>query len=107
MFIGLFNLTLTTILFGLGYGAIWPVYAAASRDYFHRSVAGSVVGLWTLLLGIGSIISPILSGWTIDITGKYASAFLLALAASGISLLLLVPIPNLPRNQENNSRIKS
>lgn len=89
---GLFHLTLTTALFGLGYGAIWPMYAAAARDYFSRNVAGSVVGLWTLLLGIGSIISPILSGWTIDITGKYASAFLLALAASVIALLLLVPI---------------
>jgi MFS family permease len=89
-----FTLTLTTILFGLGYGAIWPVYAAAARDYFHRNVAGSVVGLWTLLLGIGSIISPILSGWAIDTTGTYASAFFLALAASVIALILLLPIPN-------------
>jgi len=89
---GLFNLTLTTALFGLGYGAIWPVYAAAARDYFSKNVAGSVVGLWTLLLGIGSIISPILSGWAIDMTGSYSSAFFLALAAAGIAFLLLVPI---------------
>jgi MFS family permease len=91
---GLFSLTLTTAVFGLGYGAIWPVYAAAAQDYFHRNVAGSVVGLWTLYLGIGSVISPILGGWVIDRTGSYSSAFFLSLAASVIAFILLLPIPN-------------
>ena len=104
---GLFNLTLTTAIFGLGYGAIWPVYAAAARDYFPRNVAGSVIGLWTLFLGVGSIISPIISGLAIDMTGTYASAFLLALAASVIALLLLLPIPNMPYAQGMSSTIKS
>lgn len=92
---GLFILTISTAIFGLGYGPIWPVYAAAARDYFPSKVAGSVIGLWTLLLGVGSILSPILSGLAIDTTGSYASAFLLTLAASVIALLLLLPIPNI------------
>ncbi|MFH1489446.1 MAG: MFS transporter [Pseudomonadota bacterium] len=81
-----------TALFGLGYGAIWPVYAAAVRDFFQKESAGSVMGLWTFFLGIGTTLSPVLSGWTIDRMGTYMTAFMLAFAGGVISLLLLLPI---------------
>ena len=89
---GLFQLILFLVVFGFGYGAIWAVYAAAARDFFSEKTAGSVIGLWTVLLGVGSIISPVITGWTIDRTGNYASAFFLALAGAVLSLLLLLPI---------------
>ena len=92
----LFKLGLFTAIFGLGYGAIWPVYAAAARDYFQKNSAGSVIGLWTFLLGIGSIFSPILSGWTIDKTGSYTSAFFLAFISAVLSFLLLLPMVRTP-----------
>jgi len=92
---GLLLLTLFTAIFGLGYGALWPLYAAAARDYFPQKVAGSVIGLWTIFLGVGCIISPIISGWAIDITGTYTAAFILCLTGSVIALLLLLPIPNI------------
>jgi len=89
---GLFQLILFLVVFGFGYGAIWAVYAAAASDFFSEKTAGSVVGLWTVLLGVGSIISPVITGWTIDRTESYASAFFLALAGAVLSLLLLLPI---------------
>jgi MFS family permease len=89
---GLFQLILFLVFIGLGYGALWPVYAAAARDFFSEKSAGSVIGLWTVYLGVGSIISPILAGWTIDKTGNYSSAFLLALASAVLSVLLLLPM---------------
>jgi len=79
-----------TILFGLGFGAVWPVYAAAAPDYFDKKSAGSVIGLWTVFLGIGSIISPVICGWTIDITGDYTWAFLSGLICAVISCILLL-----------------
>ncbi len=94
-FQGLFNLILFTAIFGLGYGALWPLFAAAARDYFPQKVAGSVIGLWTIFLGVGCIVSPIISGWAIDITGTYTAAFILSLTGSVIALLLLLPIPNI------------
>jgi len=87
-----FTLILSTFIFGLGYGAIWPVYAASAADYFSKGSAGSVVGLWTIYLGVGSMLSPVVTGWTIDATGGYIWAFLLALIGAVISLLLLLPI---------------
>ena len=85
-------LAIFTALFGLGYGSIWPIYAAAASDYFPRRHSGSVVGLWTLYLGAGSVVSPVLSGWTIDVTGAYKWAFLIGVLSAIVSLILLVPM---------------
>jgi OFA family oxalate/formate antiporter-like MFS transporter len=85
-------LTLFTAIFSLGYGALWSMYAASASDYFSKESAGSIVGLWTLYLGIGSIISPIIAGWTADTTGTLAWSFVLAAAGGVMSLLLLIPV---------------
>ena len=89
---GFFVLAIFTTVFGIGYGTIWPVYAASARDFFSKEYAGSVIGLWTLYHGIGSILSPMIAGWTIDATGSYVWAFILAMISAALSLLLLVPI---------------
>jgi len=81
-----------SMIFGVGYGTLWPVYAASARDLFPKNYSGSVIGLWTLYHGLGSIISPVLSGWVIDATGTYVWAFILAMSCSFLSLLLLLPI---------------
>lgn len=91
-FQGFFALSLFTAVFGLGYGAVWAMYAAAAPDYFSKKSTGSVIGLWTFCLGVGSILSPVTSGWTIDTTGTYTWAFILAMISALISLILLLPI---------------
>lgn len=78
--------------YGLGYGAIWPVYAAAASDFFSRSKTGSVVGLWTVFLGVGSIAAPILGGWLIDKTGYYSSTFLTGVVSGVVSSIILVTV---------------
>jgi OFA family oxalate/formate antiporter-like MFS transporter len=85
-------LTLFTAIFSLGYGAAWSMYAAAASDYFSKESAGSIVGLWTVYLGIGSILSPIIAGWIADTTGTLAWSFVMAAAGAVISLFLLVPV---------------
>ena len=85
-------LVLFTVVFGVGYGTIWPVYAASSRDLFSEDYSGSIVGLWTLYHGLGSILAPVFAGWTIDTTGTYVLAFILAAVSSTLSLLLLLPL---------------
>jgi MFS family permease len=78
-----------TAFYGLGHGAVWPVYAASASDYFSKSKTGSVVGLWTVFLGIGSIASPVICGWTIDKTGGYGWAFGLGMCSGILSALVL------------------
>jgi len=89
---GFLALTLCTAIFGVGYGTVWSMYAASASDYFSKESTGSIVGLWTLYLGIGSIVSPIIAGWIADTTGTLAWSFLLAMAGAVISLFLLLPV---------------
>jgi MFS family permease len=85
-------LILFTSAFGVGYGAIWPVYAASARDLFSKDYSGSIVGLWTVCHGLGSILAPVLAGWVIDRTGTYVWAFILTVISGAISSLLLLPL---------------
>lgn len=83
-------------LFGVGFGAVWPVYAAAAADYFDRSATGSVIGLWTVFLGLGSILSPVICGWSIDTSGSYRWAFNIGWISALISVMLLIPLCRKP-----------
>jgi OFA family oxalate/formate antiporter-like MFS transporter len=89
---GFSMLFLISVIFGVGYGTLWPVYAASARDLFSKDYSGSIIGLWTLYHGLGSTLSPVISGWTIDATGNYVWAFILAMISSMVSLLLLLPL---------------
>jgi MFS family permease len=89
---GLAALQVFSAIFGIGYGTLWAVYAASARDLFPGNYSGSIIGLWTVFHGVGSIIAPVLSGWTIDASGTYHYAFILAASASAMSVLLLVPV---------------
>lgn len=80
--------------FGFGYGAVWPAYGAAASDFFAKEHTGGIVGLWTCFLGVGSVVSPVLCGWTIDLTGGYGWALLLGLFSGVMSAVVLLGMRN-------------
>jgi MFS family permease len=90
------SLAIVSVIFGIGYGAVWPVYASVTADYFPKEYSGGIMGLWTFLLGIGSILAPVVSGWTIDVSGTFFWAFILAFITSTLGLLLLIPLLRIP-----------
>ena len=95
-------LILCISIFSLGYGIAWSMYAASASDYFSKDFSGSIVGLWTVYLGIGSILSPIIAGWIADATGTLSWSFILSAIGGGISFLFLLPLWRLsPRNSPN------
>lgn len=84
-----FGIHLFMGIFGFGYGPIWPLYAVCATDYFSKGSAGFIVGFWTLFLGIGFILSPIIAGWIADVTGMFMWSFILAMSTAVISMFLL------------------
>ena len=86
------GLIVFTAIFALGYGTVWSMYAASASDYFSKEFSGSIIGLWTVYLGIGSILSPIIAGWIADTTGTLGWSFVLAAAGALLSLFLLMPM---------------
>ena len=98
------GLIVSISIFSLGYGIAWSMYAASASDYFSKEFSGSIVGLWTVYLGIGSIISPIIAGWIADVTGTLSWSFILSAIGGGVSFLLLLPLSRLlPINSHQES----
>ena len=84
-------------IFGIGYGACWSMYAACASDFFSKQAAGKIIGLWTVYLGIGTMLSPIIAGWIADTTGTLMWSFLIAMSGGVASLLLLLPMLKVPQ----------
>jgi MFS family permease len=85
-------LIIAVVIFGWGYGSVWSLYAACASDYFPKELAGSIIGLWTLYLGIGCLVAPIVAGGIADDTGTLTWGFYMAVGGSVVSLLLLLPM---------------
>ena len=86
---GLVGLYVVAILFGLGYGGIFPVYAVTIRELMPFTEAGRRTGLvflfGALAMGFGSWIGGVL----FDATGTYVPAFLLGVAFNVANLAVL------------------
>jgi sugar phosphate permease len=89
--------------FGFLYGAVWPMYGACARDYFPKGITGAVLGLMTIFYGVGSMISPVLTGYLADVTGTFRLSFGLGGFAALISALLIgwIGRPEVPRKEED------
>ena len=88
----LVTLFIAAFIFSLGYGAVWAMYAAASSDYFDRESSGTIVGIWTIFLGIGLALAPIISGWLADATGTLSWSLVLGGVGGILSAVLLIPL---------------
>jgi MFS family permease len=86
------TLFMATFIFSMGYGAVWAMYAAAASDYFDRESSGTIVGIWTVFLGIGLAAAPVISGWLADATGTLTWSFVLGGGGGVLSVILLVPL---------------
>lgn len=87
-----FLLTLVLVAFGVFSAGTWPVYASCATDYFSKSVAGAVIGLWTTLYGIGSTISPPIAGYLADLYGTFFFSFAMSSMMAVIATLLIFQV---------------
>lgn len=88
----LVTLFIASFVFSMGYGAVWAMYAAAASDYFDKESSGTIVGIWTVFLGVGLALAPVISGWLADISGTLAWSFVLGGAGGILSAVLLIPL---------------
>lgn len=85
---------LFAVCFGLGLGALAPVFSATVADLFQGKYFGAIQGTITLGFSLGGAISPWLAGFLYDKTGSYFVAFLLvlgSLVASAVLMWLVAP----------------
>jgi len=87
-----FLLALCTVALGVFSGGIWPIYAACAADYFSPSVAGTVMGFWTTLYGLGSAISPPIAGYLADLYGTFFWSFIMSSTVAVMATLLILRV---------------
>jgi len=85
----IFSLMLGIGCFGFLFGATWPMYAACVRDYYPKEVAGTVFGLLTIFYGVGTMLSPAITGYLADLTGTFRWSFGLGAFTCFVAALLI------------------
>ena len=88
-------LFLFAVLWGVGYGARFPVTHAMRGVYFGRKAFAAISGISRVPTSIAPFIAPLFAGFMRDATGSYDAAFLTiaAVAFSGSFLFLMVGEP--------------
>lgn len=79
-----------SVVFGLAYGGVMPLYAILVREYFGAQVMGSVFGGVAALASLGMALGPVAGGWVFDTFQGYGwlhlGSFAIGLGAALIAL---------------------
>jgi len=88
----IYGVIIFSVLYGIGFGGRNPLFTSIRGDYFERSSFATLFGISGLVINIGTVLSPVLSGYLFDIKGDYTIAFItlgtLAMISSFLSILL-------------------
>jgi MFS family permease len=84
----MWSLTLFSVLYGLSYGGVLPLYAVVTRELFGIRQFGSIYGMHSFGTTIAMGTGPILGGFVFDYVGDYFSA----LITSGILGLVAISL---------------
>jgi MFS family permease len=83
------RLYLFVVMYGLGYGALGPVYAAATADLFPGKQLGTILGVLEAGYGLGGAFGAFMAGYLFDVLGHYVVSFALVLGAIALSCVSL------------------
>jgi MFS family permease len=89
-----------SVVFGIAYGGVMPLYAILARDFFGARIMGTVFGAISALASLGMAFGPWAGGWVFDTQASYAwlyiGSFTVGLAAVAIALTFK-PQPAVPQ----------
>ncbi|OGN55981.1 MAG: hypothetical protein A3D96_03290 [Chlamydiae bacterium RIFCSPHIGHO2_12_FULL_44_59] len=84
------GLSLVFLSLGLGFGLLpQPAFFSVNIDVA-KERAGTAQGLTSSFLSAAGIIAPLLTGFFIDLTGKYQAAFLLLAGFTGAAVIAVI-----------------
>ena len=85
-----------SIVFGIAYGGVMPLYAILARDYFGAHIMGTVFGAISAMASLGMAFGPWAGGWVFDTYASYSwlyiGSFSVGLAAVAVALTFR-PVP--------------
>jgi MFS family permease len=85
-----------SIVFGIAYGGVMPLYAILAREYFGGHIMGTVFGAISAFASLGMAFGPWAGGWVFDTYASYSwlyiGSFSVGLAAVAVALTFR-PVP--------------
>jgi MFS family permease len=79
-----------SVIFGLAYGGVMPLYAVLVREYFGARIMGSVFGAVSAFASLGMALGPLAGGWVFDTfqtyNWLYVGSFGVGIAAVAVAL---------------------
>ena len=72
-----FGATIFAVLWGVGFGARTPLFHAIRGELFGRKHFGTISGVLSFPMVLSMMVSPVIVGWSFDMTGSYESSFLI------------------------------
>jgi predicted MFS family arabinose efflux permease len=79
-----------SVIFGLAYGGVMPLYAVLVREYFGVRIMGSMFGAVSAFASLGMALGPLAGGWVFDTfhaySWLYVGSFAIDLAAVAVAL---------------------
>jgi MFS family permease len=81
-----------SILYGLGYGGIFPVYAVAVRDHLPAAQAGRRTGIIFMFGAVAMGLGSWMGGVLFDLTGSYTLPFLIGVATNLVMLAIVATL---------------
>ena len=79
-----------SVVFGIAYGGVMPLYAILARDFFGARIMGTVFGAISAVASLGMAFGPWAGGWVFDTQASYAwlyiGSFAVGLAAVAVAL---------------------
>jgi MFS family permease len=89
-----------SVVFGLAYGGVMPLYAVLARDYFGPKVMGTVLGAATMTSAIGMAFGPVGGGWLYDTFGSYHWLYVASAAVGLAAAAMALAFPPVRKPQE-------
>ncbi len=79
-----------SVIFGLAYGGVMPLYAVLVREYFGARIMGTVFGAVSAFASLGMALGPLAGGWVFDTfhaySWLYVGSFGIGLAAVAVAV---------------------
>jgi MFS family permease len=91
-----------SVIFGLAYGGVMPLYAVLVRDYFGPRIMGTTFGAVSAFASLGMALGPWAGGFVLDTYGSYAGLYMgsFAIGLGAVAIALTFRPARLPPMQQ-------
>ena len=85
-----------SVVFGLAYGGVMPLYAVLAREYFGPRIMGTLFGAATMVSALGMALGPIVGGLIFDSFNSYAWLYIGSFSVGLGAVAIALAFPPLP-----------